>query len=152
MNNMKKTASALLLAYLAFLVHDAISQKWFELFIDKRFFTAFRGININLLVEQIPIMLIYVSIGILGYFIFDSKFPHGWPIAVGIIASIIRRLTSRTSFTAAADITDKINFYYTYAYPPLFAFFGAAIVAFFYRRKGDHSESSVHSDTPKGDV
>jgi len=124
-NKIKNITSALGLAYVAFLLHSAIWRTWFELFIEKRIFTDTAGINTNLLVEQIPVMLIFLLIGISAHFIFDSKFPHIWPISVGLIDSLIRALTNKTSFTVAADIADKINFFLTYTYPALFAFFGA---------------------------
>ncbi len=135
MTTMKKITSALGLAYLAFLLHSAIWRTWFALFIEKRIFTDAAGINTNLLVEQIPVMLIFLLIGISAYFIFDSKFPHIWPISVGLIDSLIRILTNKTSFTADADIADKINFFFTYAYPPLFAFFGAYTADLLTRKK-----------------
>lgn len=134
-NNLNKITSALGLAYLAFLLHSAIWRTWFELFIEKRIFSDTAGINTNLLVEQIPVMLIFLLIGIAAYFIFDSKFPHLWPISVGLIDSLIRVLTNKTSFTVNADIADKINFFFTYAYPPLFAFFGAYTANLSTRRK-----------------
>jgi hypothetical protein len=134
-NNIRKITLALGLAYLAFLLHSAIWRTWFGLFIEKRIFTDIAGINTNLLVEQIPVMIIFFLLGIAAYFIFDSKLPHLWPISAGLVDSLMRVLLNKTSLTVNADIADKINFFLTYAYPPLFAFLGAYTADLLSRRR-----------------
>jgi len=124
------------LLFIAVMAQGLSWHWWLEAFVLNRVHAIYAGIHLDVLIEQIPAMLVFLLLGAVGFFVFESAPVLLWPAVLGAAGSLFRAAMTRSSFTDVADLADKINYFATYAYPPLFALAGLTLAWLRMRRRG----------------
>jgi hypothetical protein len=136
MTILKNTVLMLGLLFLAVLIQSVASQWWFETFVLNRIHSIYGGVQVDILIDQIPTMLSFLALGALGFAVFEAPWSLHWTVIFGAAGSLFRAVMTQSAFSAPAEVADKINYFATYAYPPLFAFIGAVLTWWVLRQRG----------------
>ena len=138
MQEFKRLILLLGLVQIAVLIQRLAGPMWYQAVVADRTFSDFWGVSLLILVDSVPRMIAYLCVGSLSYFIIESKRPILTAFVLGVLGSLIIRLTTWYGHSETAGIINTLQFDLTYVYsiyPPLCATLGALATHAFVHEK-----------------